>query len=134
MKTVIVDIRRPATDADASPGAPRDEYQERSQVPSDQPIWKSGVWAQLKGEKGGELSLVGGVEAQPTVTFTFDYYDVMVPVEGDDSGMVLSERMNFTVVDELDSDLGSFDIDRIVPDYDNRKDVTVFAIRKTLAV
>lgn len=110
------------------------EYREVTSNPAAQVAWKSDLWANMRGMRGGELSIARGVEANPTDVFLFDYYDVMTPMEGDATGMVLHEGMNFIVMSEDGLDLGTYDIDRIEPDHETRQSVRVLAVRKTLAV
>lgn len=130
-QTVLVTINQRPT---AAGGGVMNEYRQFSEVPADQVPWKTDLWARMKGMRGGELSIAGGTEANPTVSFEFDRYDVMTPVEGDATGTILHEAMSLRATSEDGIDLGTYDIDRIDPDEESRQTVRVLAIRKTLAV
>lgn len=109
-------------------------YREVTSKPAEQITWRADLWARMTGMRGGELSIAGGTEANPTDAFEFDYYDVMTPNDGDATGTVIHEAMNLRVTSEDGIDLGTYDIDRIAPNHEKRDSVRVLAIRKSLAV
>lgn len=89
-------------------------------------LWRR-VWGSFTPFRGGELSLAGGVEHNPTAKFRFAYMDVQNPA-GD--GKSLHSNM---VLRMPDSDL-LWDVDVVHPDLATKRDVQVIAIGKRAAV
>ena len=100
-----------------------DEYGQPTTTFTD---WRT-VWGSLISKRGGELVNANEVQSQPTVSFAFEYLDVMTP---DGSGRYLTADMVFRVLDRPEFADMVFDIDALHPDYDTVKTVRVDAIGK----
>jgi SPP1 family predicted phage head-tail adaptor len=88
--------------------------------------WRT-VWGSLISKRGGELVNANEVQSQPTVSFAFEYLDVMT---SDGAGKYLTADMVFRVLDRPEFAGIVFDIDALHPDYDTMKNVRVDAIGK----